>query len=161
MSDQVKSNLEPIDESDVNLKEKFLGDGEKSAGHPEMPSEARNKKKETVPVHSIEGAVERREGTAEKEAAYSKILSKIGSHVHLATTGDEDVESDAQNVGAAADAETKIQNLVKLSEVKGIPHAVKVARHMEDNYTLDEFHDRLLGEELHAALVAKGMIKEL
>ena len=32
---------------------------------------------------------------------------------------------------------------------------------MEDNYTLDEFHDRLLGEELHKALVDKGIIKEI
>ena len=44
---------------------------------------------------------------------------------------------------------------------QGVIHAVKVARHLDDNYAMDEFHDRLMAEELHDALVKKGLIKEL
>ena len=40
-------------------------------------------------------------------------------------------------------------------------HAVKVARHLEDNYVLDEMHSRLLSQELHDALVKKGFLKDL
>ena len=44
---------------------------------------------------------------------------------------------------------------------KGVVHAVKVARHLEDNYALDEFHDRMLADELHEALIKKGLIEEV
>lgn len=152
MVDEIKSNLEPIDESDLDLKEKFTGDKANDDKSLEAKTEA---------IHSIEGTVERKEGVAEKETAYSKILAKIGAQKPVVLTSDADVANDAVATNSGIDAESKITNLVQLAETKGIPHAVKVARHLEDNYTLDEFHDRLLGEELHNALVQKGMIKEL
>lgn len=156
MAEETKSNLEPIEESDLGLKEKFIGgakiEKKESAGGnvPELKTEE---------MHSIEGGAERKEGAAEKEAAYSKILSKVSSASQAVKK--EDVAADAETANVGTDAESKIKNLVVLAQTKGIPHAVKVARHMEDNYTLDEFHDRLLGEELHSALVQKGMIKEI
>jgi len=36
-----------------------------------------------------------------------------------------------------------------------------VARHLQDNYALDEFHDRLLAQEFHDALIKKGLIEEI
>jgi hypothetical protein len=157
MPDETRSNLEPIDEGDLNLKEKFVGGGEvKEDALTDVPMpEAKIEE-----IHSIEGSAERKEGAVEKEAAYSKILSKIGAQTHTPTT-DEDVRADAAAAAGGTDAESRITNLVKIAEVKGIPHAVKVARHIDDNYTLDEFHDRLLGEELHDALVKRGIIKEI
>jgi len=152
MVDEIKSNLEPIEEGDLDLKEKFLGADKPEGAMPESPKEA---------VHSIEGAVERKEGAGEKESSYSKILSKVNAKSPVVLTSDTDVATDASATNSGIDAESKITNLVQLAETKGIPHAVKVARHMEDNFTLDEFHDRLLGEELHSALVQKGMIKEM
>ena len=169
MPDETKSNLEPIDDEDLNLKEKFVGGPASNASRSNAGwGEVKENISAGVPApeamteapHSIDGVVERKEGSAEKEAAYSKILSKIGSQTH-APTMDGDVKNDAAVAVTGADAQSKITNLVNIAEVKGIPHAVKVARHMEDNYTIDEFHDRLLGEELHDALVSKGMIKEI
>lgn len=159
MADEIKSNLEPIEESDLNLKEKFTGAGE-------APKSAENKTEEKEIIMPAGGAeiapekAERKEGAIEREETYSKILSKVGAQTHQTTGGDE-VKSDAETANAGMDAESKITNLVNLAQAKGIPHAVKVARHMEDNYTLDEFHDRMLAEELHNALVSKGMIKEI
>lgn len=153
------SNLEPLDEGDLNLKEKFIGGAAAPETEKAAPGAVPETKIETP--HAIEGAVERKEGAAEKEAAYSKILSKFAASPRATVTTDEEVKTDAAVAAAGTDAESKIINLVKIAETKGIPHAVKVARHLEDNYTLDEFHDRLLGDELHDALVAKGMIKEI
>lgn len=150
MNDEIISNLEPIEEGDLNLKEKFIG-GKK-------PENFLGKNEEAVPV-VLEQKRERKEGEAEKEAAYSKILSKLPSQNQKTQT--DDVAADASLVNNEIDAESKISNLIKIAETKSIAHAVNVARHMEDNYTLDEFHDRLLGEELHDALVKKGMIKEI
>lgn len=148
MTDEIISNLEPIDENDLNLKEKFSGGEAKKEANV----------KEEVP-QIVEKKIERKEGSAEKETAYAKILSKIPAQNQAVIA--DDVAGDADSANAGIDAESKINNLVKIAETKGIAHAVKVARHLEDNYTLDEFHDRLLSEELHKALVAKGIIKEI
>jgi hypothetical protein len=149
MADEIKSNLEPIEDGDLNLKEKFTGGGK-------VESVLAKKSEETFPTPE---KIERKEGVVEKEATYSKILSKIpatNQNVHV-----NDVATDAVLVNDGIDAESKIENLIKIAQTKSIAHAVNVARHMEDNYVLDEFHDRMLGEELHNALVAKGMIKEI
>lgn len=146
MSDQ-KSNLEPIEEGDLNLKEKFLG------------GNGIEKKEEKVEkIEAPERTIERKEGAAEKDDAYAKILSKV---TDVKPAVEEEVGRDAEVAMQEKDAQNKVNNLVSIAETKGVAHAVKVARHMEDNYVLDEFHDKLLSDELHDFLVKKGLIKEL
>ncbi len=146
MTDELKNNLEPIEESDLNLKEKFLG----SSG-------AVGTEKEAEVPHTLEQKGERQEGVQEKEASYSKILSKVKSS---SESKDEDISKDAEDANKELEYGSKINKLVELAELKGVVHAVKVARHMEDNYLLDELHDKLLGDDLHEALVKKGFINE-
>ena len=67
MADEVISNLEPINDEDLNLKDKFVGGSE--------PKKATVSQKENLA--SLENKPERKEGSVEKEAAYSKILSKV------------------------------------------------------------------------------------
>jgi hypothetical protein len=148
MADAFRSNLEPIEEGDLDLKKKFTEGG--------LVNDAG---KEIAPV-APETNIERKEGAAEKEAAYSRILAKVQPADDKKT--DEDlVAGDASHANQAIDAESKISKLVDLAMQKGVTHAVKVARHLDDNYTLDEFHDRLMAEELHDALLKKGLLKEL
>lgn len=154
MADDLKSNLEPIEDADLNLKNKFLGDAEKMAADGEKKEAG--KKVETLVFG--EKAPEKKEGAVEKEAAYSKILSKVKTPT---APTDETVASDAKYASVERNAEAKIERLVQLATQKGVIHAVKVARHLDNNYVLDEFHDRLMAEELHDALVKKGLIKEL
>ncbi|HLN19427.1 MAG TPA: hypothetical protein VK255_04645, partial [Patescibacteria group bacterium] len=153
MSDEQKPNLEPIEEKDLGLKEKFIGGAE-----PEKKNDGGTAKKETIIFpENIAEKLEQKEGLAEKDETYSKILSDVNSAPQVVSN--EDVSQDAMNVSQEADAQSKINNLVNLAQTKSIVHAVKVAKHLEDNYVLDEFHDRLLGQELHDALVAKGLIR--
>jgi hypothetical protein len=154
MADEKRSNLEPIDESDLDFKEKLFGGAREeksdSADNPEV-------KLEKPPI--LEQGQERKEGVVEREAAYAKILSQAPSPI--SSGSDEEVKSDSEAMEKTNDYESKIKTLVNLAEMKGLPHAVKVARHYEDNYLLDEFHDRMLSQELHDALVKKGLIKEI
>jgi hypothetical protein len=149
MVDEIKSNLEPIEDSDLNLKEKFVGGSDDVGGKKEGKIEK---------VFTPELSKEKEEKIAEKDSNYSNIISKISPKKQ--TSQDEIVE-DAETTNLEVDVESKISNLIKIAENKGIPHAVKVARHMEDNYALDEFHDRLLSEELNEALKKRGFIKEI
>jgi len=175
MSDENKKKLEPIKENDLDFKNKFLGKTEIFSSKKEngelMPKEnsEREKETDTKEKDATEGKIEfsqsgeekkeRKEGVMEKDDVYSKILSNVSSANQ--SISDKDVEIDAQEANLGIDAESKIENLVKIAQIKGIPHAVKVAKHIEDNYILDEFHDRLLGDELHKALLEKGLITEV
>jgi hypothetical protein len=144
--------LEPIEEGDLDLKTKFLKGG-LSVGKKEVPSLPKTEA-EVVPTPETP---ERKEGTMEKDATYAKILAKVKSP---AVTTRSDVATDAKNASEGTDYENKVIKLVEIAETKGVVHAVKVAQHMEDNYLLDELHDRLLAIDLHDALVKKGMITE-
>lgn len=144
------SNLEPIEDADLDLKNKFIGNPEKA----DKPTEDR----EIAPTMP-EKMPEKKEGASEKEKTYTKILSKVKTAPQPAD--DISVAADAQSAVESEGVEAKIEILVKLAMTKGVIHAVRVARHMDDNYALDEFHDRLLAEELHDALTRKGLIKEI
>ena len=147
------ANLEPIEDKDLDLKNKFA---EKI---PEVATGVTGEKKYETGLPSPEKPAEvRQEGMMEKEKAYSKILSKVKT---IQPAQDDAVPQDAQNVSGEISVENKIQKLVSLAMEKGVIHAVKVARHLEDNYTLDELHDRLLADELHQELVKKGLLKEI
>jgi hypothetical protein len=154
------NNLEPIEEGDLNLKEKFAAGSENSPAEKPANQEVEPKAGQAGVIEETtkpEAGPERREGQMEKEAAYAKILSQA-TNPTLST--EKDISQDAETAMREKDAESKVNNLVSLAETKGMAHAVKVAKHMEDNYILDEFHDKLLSSELHDFLVKKGLIKE-
>lgn len=152
------SNLEPIDDADLDLKSKFIEDVGKMKEGSGVEKADLSEKKE-VATSASENIPERKEGASEKEEAYTKILSKVKTTTH---PGDDTaIPKDAQSASEANGIEAKIETLIRLATAKGVVHAVKVARHLDDNYALDEFHDRLLAEELHDALIKKGLIKEI
>lgn len=141
MADEIRSNLESIGER--GLEDAASPDGVK--------------KKERIP--SPEKETSKEVSAAEKDAAYAKILAKAQG----ASDEDEspgDIKKDAEVVFDSMDSEGQIQNLVDLAINKDVIHAIKVARHLDDNYVLDMFHDKLLADELHDALLKKGIISE-
>ncbi|HEX8973920.1 MAG TPA: hypothetical protein VF817_00330 [Patescibacteria group bacterium] len=149
MAEPIKSNLEPIEESDLDLKGKLEHGGSVDFMH-----------KGEQPVFSPERETPREVSAAEKDSVYGNILSKVQSQATDEIDHDE-VARDAHTGAQQTDAETQIQHLIDIAGQKGVVHAVKVARHMEDNYILDTFHDRMLADELHDALIKKGMIEEI
>jgi hypothetical protein len=146
VKEMIKTNLEPIEESDLEAKLK--------------KGEVGSSKREEVPLTAVERETPQEISAAEKDASYGKILSKVQSQ----NDDDNDqgvIATDAQVGISKMDAQSQVQHLVDIAGQKGVIHAVKVARHMEDNYILDTFHDRILADDLHDALVKRGMIKEL
>ena len=142
------SNLEPIEESDLNLERKIKESD--VSGQIGQEKEA---------LFSVETESHKEISAAEKDSAYGDILSKV----QTSAPSDDDksqVAFDAAQGVMKTDAQTQIQHLVDIAMQKGVVYAVKVARHMEDNYILDSFHDRLLAEELHDALMQKGLITQ-
>lgn len=153
MPDETHSNLEPISEEDLEMHKKFSGGENKKEIEPENRSEETSVESTPAP----EKTLERKESAVEKEESYSDVLSQVSQKQ---TTTQDEVVSDAEIIAKEKDAQSRIDNLVAIADSKGVAHAVKVARHMDD-YILDEFHDRLLTDELHDALLARKMIKEI
>ena len=147
--------LEPIEDNDLDLKKKFPAGG---AVAEKMSAPILPKAEGKIEAVSISETSERKEGQAEKDDAYSKILSKVKSP---SSVTHNEVAIDAKVANDETDYESKVVKLVEIAETKGVTHAVKVAQHMEDNYLLDSLHDRLLATDLHDALVKKGMITEI
>ncbi|MFA6183578.1 MAG: hypothetical protein WC682_00575 [Parcubacteria group bacterium] len=143
-------NLEPVSDDDFDLSKKF--------GHIEKNQigSVGNKKEGIPSVTEKEKAQEI--SPAEKESAYSRILSKVSQK--SVSPRSDDIKSDAEAVSKKMDADSQIQHLVDLATTKGAIHAIKVAKHMEDNYVLDMLHDKMISEELHKVLVEKNLISE-
>jgi hypothetical protein len=145
----MKSNLEPIEESDLDLEGKLKRGTVEGVFHDKE-----------VPAFAVEKESPVEISAAEKDGAYGTILSKV----QIKQNDEIDpsaVALDAELGSKLTTADSQVSHLIDIAQQKGVVHAVKVARHMEDNYILDTFHDKLLAEELHAALLSKGMIKEL
>lgn len=60
----------------------------------------------------------------------------------------------------AESKERQIQLLTDLAFEKGIPHAIEVAKRLENPYLLDEFHDALV-DELYNKLIEEGKLKQI
>ena len=144
----MKSNLEPIEDNDLDFEARFR-----------RPANDNFQEKE-IPIHAAEKEMPTEVSSAENDSAYGKILSKVQAQIDDDVNQDE-LSQDAQALAQKTDAQSRVSYLIDIAGQKGVVYAVKVARQMEDNYVLDNFHDKLLGSELHDALVARGMIKEL
>jgi len=146
-----KYNLEPIEESDLNLEGKLQ--------HGSVGFSGNENNLESAPIVATEREKPQEISAGEKDSSYGKILSKVQTQND--DVNQEEISVDSKIGAQKSDAESQIQHLVDIAQQKGVLHAVKVARHMESNYILDTFHDRILADELHDALVKKGMIPEI
>lgn len=108
---------------------------------------------ETTPV--AERAAERSSESANEK--YAAILRHSGPSSQ-STLPAADIQADAVGVSQATDAASRVTQLVELAQVKGVAHAVEVARKMNDLYVLDTMHDEL-ADKLYEALKAKGLIQ--
>lgn len=97
------------------------------------------------------------QGAEGSEGKYNEILSKVTTVSSVASSTDADVKADAKSVADMTDEETKIQKLIDLANTKGVVHAVKVARSLNDYYALDRVHDDL-ADKLYDGLLERGLI---
>ena len=107
---------------------------------------------EATPTLETEPVVETKMDRGSEQ--YAKILSQVSTQT---SATDDEVNQDATAVGALEEAEKKVHTLVELAQVKGVAHAVRVAKRMNDLYVLDTMHDEL-ADKLYDGLLAKGLI---
>lgn len=69
-----------------------------------------------------------------------------------------DIHSDAKKLGQVIDTASQVNQLVELAQIKGVAHAVEVARKLNDLYVLDTMHDEM-ADRLYEAFKSKGLIQ--
>src|SRR5476651_2575461 len=113
----IKSNLEPIEESDMDLE------GKLKKGNVETSPESKSS------LAAVEREVPQEISAAEKDDAYGKILLKVQTQSDDDKFPHDVVANDAKIGAQILDAESQVQHLVDIAGQKGVVHAVKVARH--------------------------------
>ncbi|MBI2439135.1 MAG: hypothetical protein HYV45_00805 [Candidatus Moranbacteria bacterium] len=101
------------------------------------------------------------EGASEQvETKLDTLLAKQSSSSVSGSTHDDGVVAmDAKSVDVMTDEESKIQMLLDLASTKGVVHAVKVARKLNDYYALDCMHDELV-DKFYDGLLERGLIEK-
>lgn len=121
-----------------------------------------------APVTGMEGVVASEvpkvpETTRERvEGKYHELLARVTPTQATPVNNDDDEHGallDAKHIGALTDEASKVQKLLDLAQMKGVVHAVKVARSLRDYYALDTLHDELSGK-LYQGMLEKGLIKK-
>lgn len=107
---------------------------------------------ETVAVPEAESEPQE-SGESSAGERYTQMLAQV----QAAAANDDDVDQDAESVRALEEAEKMVHMLVEMAQVKGVAHAVRVAKRMNDLYVLDTMHDEL-ADKLYEGLLAKGLI---
>lgn len=146
------TNLEPIRPEDLDTHAKFADIDQRHVGGSSEHAQLGQKIEQEVSGEII---------PADKGEAYDKILSKVKKDTPAPI--EHQIGTDAASVSQTIDAENQIKHLVAIAEQKGVVHAVKVAMQLEQNYAyiLDQFHDKILADQLHDALVKRGMLEEV
>lgn len=125
----------------------------------EVSAEVSKEKQDMDGAMPTETSPEQEKKSEKAELHFSNILSRVGGAGSQQSDDTAAIASDAQSVAGMTDAESQVNELVQIATVKGIAHAVNVARKLNDFYVLDRMHDEL-AEKFYEALKAKGMIQE-
>jgi hypothetical protein len=120
-----------------------------------LENQRNSQEKKVAPEFQSEKAAESK---SENESLYQRLLVSIPQT--SAPTDDEAIEKDANAVSLQIDADSKVVQLVELAVTKGVVHAIKVARKLDDFYVLDKMHNDL-ANKFHASLKERGLIKEV
>ena len=142
---------------EINVSEKMPSQ-EKEVLPPAEPEESILAKGIEAPGLEREiGGEDQEEKVSEKIETARKAIST--QKPPAATT----IADDAKTVAGISEYEKKVEKLIELALQRGPEHAIKVAQHMDanDNYTLDELHDKMIEEDLRKQLIQKGLLKEL
>lgn len=74
---------------------------------------------------------------------------------------EQQVQQHAQEVSRLSSPEDQIEKIVQLAITKDPYYAIKVAKHLDDNYILNEVHDRLVQDSVRDEMLKRGLLKEI
>ena len=95
----------------------------------------------------------------EKEILKEAVSERITNAQTFQPTQQQAAVQNAKQISSQP-KEKQVYLLTELAFDKGIPHAIEVARRLDNPYLLDEFHDALV-DELYNKLVETGKLKAL
>lgn len=73
----------------------------------------------------------------------------------------EHVKFQAKDIASIENPDDQITKIVDLASKKDPYFAIKVAKHIDNNYILDRVHDELTEDQVRDALIKKGLLEEI
>ena len=73
----------------------------------------------------------------------------------------EHVKFHAKDIALSGSPDDQISKIVDLASKKDPYFAIKVAKHIDNNYILDRVHDQLTEDQVRKALIEKGLLENL
>ena len=134
---------------------------------PFAPEDGGQQKKEKIPIEFDKDKIDKKFNKPEQEkqtvTTSRELIKKIAPVDVNKGLGDSKAEvlQHAKNIANIEDAEEQIGKLVDLAKHENPFLAIKVAKHLDNNYVLDSVHDELLEEKTRKILIEKGLLKEL
>ena len=141
--EKIKENLTEINEADLNKSAEGFGNGVNSSGAENITKQELYKKEE----QRVEQAIEK---TGEK-------LKQGVPTTQTDEDNGEDVQVQAKEI-AKLDANDQVNHLVQIAETKNPYLALRIAKHLNDNYVLDELHSDLTEDKMRELFVKKGLL---
>jgi hypothetical protein len=132
--------------SRMELENGFL---EKTDEHPVEPVEG-EKSKEPENEKDIDDTAD----LVEKKIKRRTIVAEDKEN----KSQEKRLHSYAEDISKMTNTDSQIESLLKLATEKNPITAIKVARHLDENYVLDKFHDKLMEEEIRKVLIEKGLL---
>lgn len=116
------------------------------------------KTEEVFDVEQILQGIE--EGGADGEKANIKIKKSSAKPVLGSQATEEEIKKHANDVALLDTAEEKIEKLIQIAKEQDPASAIRVARHLQDNYVLDQTQGELTEDAVYEELVKRGLVKE-
>jgi len=155
MSDHLEKKEEkPIGEGGISEK------GEEKIAGVEGFSADIEKKDIVKELEKVEKAKIPEKKKEEIEKSRKKLEKAVPAKKN-SNAGKAEVSRHAKEIGGLEGADQQIEKLIQLAQNEDPFMAIKVAKHLDDNFVLDQLHDGLLEEKTRKILVEKGLLKDL
>ncbi len=163
-------------EQETNIEQEIKNDSEEFAEKLKNAQKAEDKgshgeneleeliKRNQEMVHRSEAVMEQAKEQIAKTPSPVKTVQKDDDGDSKGSDADkrrEHVKFHAKDVSSLQNPEDQIAKIVDLASKKDPYFAIKVAKHIDNNYILDRVHDQLVETKVREALIGKGLLEEI
>ena len=112
-------------------------------------------------ISNPESNFEKKEDFEKRKEVLESIKKSDEIEKNDSMVSEESVEIHAKDISLIKDIEQQIEKIVQLAVQKDPYVAIKVAKHLDENYILDQVHDKLREDEVRKILIDKKLLENI
>ena len=155
--------MQEEDQKKLNFLLRNVKPGDVKLGNDVAWAEALDgKRKETKTENGKEvlaEIIESKEGQISLNDRIKNAFPEKTKNVAAKNDGHGVIANHLQEIASLESAEDQIHRIIEIAQTKGPQEALKIARHLQNNFVLDESYGGMLEDTVHQKLVEQGLIK--